>query len=263
MTMSLPKPNGGFAWTQEAWGPALRCLALLEIAPHLFTTRQLALRGEGHQAAAGWNSVAAAIGAAPDRLVRPRQVHGTAVILVSRHRRITLQDRELLEADIVVTDDPSTGAAVQMADCVPLLVADPRSGAVAAVHSGWRGTAAGAAGAAVAAMRSTFHANPADLVAAIGPSIGPCCYEVGEALTEAFRQAGHASRDIERWFRASGGLRLDLWQANRDQLEAAGLGPDRIHVAGLCTATHRDLFHSYRRDGPSAGRLAAAIRPRG
>lgn len=261
MQMSLPKPNDGFAWTQEAWGPALRCLALLDIAPHLFTTRQLELAGAHHRGAAGWDSVTAAIGFASDRLVRPRQVHGTAVMVVSRDRRATREEREPIDADIVVTDDPGTIAAVQIADCVPLLVADPRSGVVAAAHSGWRGTAAGVAAATVAAMRSAFHVNPADLVAAIGPSIGPCCYEVGELLSDAFRRAGHASRDIERWFRRDGGLRLDLWTANRDQLEAAGLRPDRIHVAGLCTATHGDLFHSYRRDGSSAGRLAAAIRP--
>jgi polyphenol oxidase len=263
MQMSLPKPNDGFVWTQEAWGPALQCPPLLEIAPHVFTTRQLGLTGDERRAAAGWDAVAAAIGSTSDRLVRPSQVHGTAVLVVSRHRHARREEGRPPDADIVVTDDPKTAAAVQTADCVALLVADPRSGAVAAAHSGWRGTAAGVAAALVAAMRSTFHANPADLVAAIGPSIGPCCYEVGGALTEAFRRAGHASRDLERWFLRDGRLRLDLWQANRDQLEAAGVGPDQIHVAGLCTATHRDLFPSYRRDGPATGRLAAAIRPRG
>jgi hypothetical protein len=115
----------------------------------------------------------------------------------------------------------------------------------------------------VAALRSAFGADPADLVAAVGPSIGPCCYQVREALVDAFRRAGHAPGDLERWFTADGGLRLDLWRANRDQLEAAGLHRDRVHVAGLCTATHGELFHSYRRDGPSTGRLAAAIRPEG
>lgn len=241
----------------------LQCVPLLEVAPHIFTTRQLDLTGSDRDMAAGWSRIAASIGIGSSQLVRPMQVHGAAVIVISRDRHGAPQGGDAREADIVVTDDAETGAAVQVADCVPLLVGDPRSGAVAAAHTGWRGTAARVASAAVAALRSNFGADPADLVAAIGPSIGPCCYQVGVELIEAFRNAGYGPRDLERWFLREGELCLDLWKANRDQLEAAGLRQDRIHVAGLCTATHADLFHSYRRDGQAAGRTAAAIRPKG
>ena len=260
MPPNLPQPTEGFAWAQAAWGPVLRCAALLDVALHLFTTRHLELKEDGRETAAGWERIASAIGVSPAGLVRPRQVHGAAVIVASRGRP---QANPAGEGDIVVTDDPETAVVVQAADCVPLLLADRQTGAVAAAHAGWRGTAAGVAPAAVAALRTAFGADPAELVAAIGPSIGPCCYAVGEELIEAFRQAGHGASDLARWFSRDAALRLNLWKANRDQLEAAGLRPDQIHGAGLCTATHGDLFHSYRRDGKAAGRLAAAIRPRG
>ena len=193
----------------------------------------------------------------PERMLRPRQVHGTAVAVGSTLSGVLCDT----DADIIIANDSATAVAVQMADCVPVLLADTRSGAVAGVHAGWRGTAAHAVQAAVDALRDAFRANPADLNAAIGPSIGVCCYTVGEELADAFSSAGHAKSDIERWFVRAGGLRLDLWKATRDQLEYAGLLPEQIHVAELCTHCHRDLFHSYRRDGKEAGRQAAAIRP--
>jgi copper oxidase (laccase) domain-containing protein len=106
--------------------------------------------------------------------------------------------------------------------------------------------------------------RPERLIAAIGPSIGPCCYEVGEDTRTAFLDAGHHPSMIERWFarRDGGALYLDLWQATRDQLEGAGVMPTRIHTAELCTKTHADAFHSYRVEGPQAGRMAAVIRAR-
>jgi YfiH family protein len=158
---------------------------------------------------------------------------------------------------------------VRAADCVTVLIADPNTGVVAAVHAGWRGTAAGAAPAAVDALAREFGARPADLVAAIGPAIAPCCYEVGSELVDAFAAAGHARHLIDRWFLAPppgrgaferGKLRLDVPGANHDQLLLAGLTAENIHVSGLCTACHLDLFSSYRVEKQAAGRLAAAIR---
>ena len=167
------------------------------------------------------------------------------------------------KADILVTDGPTVALAVQAADCVPVLMADRRSGAVAAVHAGWRGTAAGAAPAAVAALAREFGTRPGDLVAAQGPSIGPCCYVVGDELVEAFRASGFG-REVDRWFARdeTGALRLDLWAANRDQLAACGVPAAAIHGSGLCTANHPEWFASYRRDGPGTGRIAAVIRAR-
>ena len=163
-----------------------------------------------------------------------------------------------------MTDDPTVALAVQVADCVPLLLADPLTGAVAAVHAGWRGTAAGAAIAAVDALGREFGARPDRLVVAQGPGIGPCCYTVGDELIDEFRTGGFA-HSVDRWFvrDEAGDLKLDVWAANRDQLIAAGVPAGSIHASDLCTADRPDLFASYRRDGPGTGRIAAVIRSRG
>jgi YfiH family protein len=160
------------------------------------------------------------------------------------------------EADIAVASDPELALTVRTADCVPILLADRRRRGVAAIHAGWKGTAAGAAPAAVRALAAQLGIDPRDIVAAVGPSIGPCCYEVGPDLAAAF--ASHP--DSPRWFSADARPHLDLWRATRDQLERAGVPAAQIHVCGLCTFDHPPLFHSYRREGPRAGRLVAAIR---
>jgi YfiH family protein len=147
--------------------------------------------------------------------------------------------------------------AVRVADCVPLLLADTVTSAVAAVHAGWRGTAAGVAAATVEALRHRFGVKPQDLVVAIGPSIGACCYRVGAEVKEAFAAAGAAR--LDRWF---AGEHLDLVAANRDQLAAAGVPEAQIHACGLCTAMHLEVLTSYRAEQEKAGRLAAVIRCR-
>jgi polyphenol oxidase len=264
--------SDGFTWTQEPWGMALRSAPLSELADHFFTTRQLRLRGESEDA--DWTIAAATIGVPADRLLRLTQVHGRHAVVV---RRDDPAARERLvagasdgkcgaarpEADILASDDPSIALAIQVADCVPLLIADRKSGAVAAVHAGWRGTIAGAAPAAVETLRREFGAAPEDLVVVHGPSIGACCYNVGTDLVEAFVSGGfHA--EVDRWFSRDeeGFLRLDLWEATCDQLLAAGVRADDIHQSGLCTASHPQWFASYRRDGPGTGRIAAVIRSR-
>src|SRR5207237_1150972 len=158
---------------------------------------------------------------------------------------------------------PSSAVGVRVADCVPMLLADRRLHVAAAAHAGWRGTVQNAAAAAVRAMSGEFGSDPGDLVAAIGPSLGPCCSEVGDEVAEAFGMAMHDTRDIARWFSygPSRRLHLDLWTANSDQLLAAGVRPERIHVARLCTKTHADVFHSYRADRENAGRMVGIIKP--
>jgi copper oxidase (laccase) domain-containing protein len=133
---------------------------------------------------------------------------------------------------------------------------------VAAVHAGWRGTAKRAAIATVEAMQAQYGVRPERLTAAVGPCIGPCCYEVGEDVLHGFRAAGHHPQILAAWFSpAEGGrFRLDLWRATRDQLEGAGLLPPNIHVSELCTKTHEHRFHSYRVSGSPAGRMIAVIR---
>lgn len=259
--MTLPPAPDGFRWTREPWGAALRCVALETVAPHLFGTRLPAFT-TGDEL----TSVGAAIGAA--QVATVTQVHGSHVVDVSATGPLPEPSRE---ADALISTRPDVAVAVRTADCVPLLLADRRRGAVAAVHAGWRGTAAGVASATLHAMGRRFGTRPSDLAVAIGPSIGPCCYEVGSDVVDAFAAAGHERHLIQRWFatpppprgsRGRAALRLNVAAANRDQLVLAGVPEDQIVVAALCTAMHLEALTSYRVERERAGRMLAAIRPR-
>lgn len=250
--MSLPSVPDSFFWTEESWGAALRCHPLERVAPHLFSTRQLGLSGPED-----WERIAIGLGA--ERVMTTIQIHGRAVAAITSTSDLSSPRPE---ADALVSDRADVAIAVRAADCVPLLLADAATGAVAAVHAGWRGTAAGVVGAAVEAMSLAFGTRPPDVLAAIGPSIGVCCYEVGSELVDAFAAAGHARDLVDRWFvaRRGGSLHLDLPTANRDQLILAGVPEESIHSSGLCTAMHVDVLTSYRVEKQGAGRLVAAIR---
>jgi YfiH family protein len=254
-----PALGDAFDWVSAPWGVKLYARALSH-APHGWTTRQLELRGSADRERAGWNAVSSAAGVGPDQLTRLRQVHGASVHVAGT------RDTGLgpSEADIVLTETPDRAVAVQVADCAPVLVADRGGRVVAAAHAGWRGTAADVAGTTVRSMTGMSRHAPAAFDAAIGPCIGPCCYEVGEELIDAFRAAGWSGPDCNRWFlRRDGRLFLDVWTANADQLTRAGIPASQVHVSRLCTACHPDWFYSYRRDGAGTGRLAGFIRPAG
>lgn len=255
----LPQPSGEFEWVQESWGAALRCRPLAEAAPHCFSTRDLSLDGTASENRERWEQLARALGIDDRGLVRMRQVHDVDVVEAPRGTGPPVSVRspdDWPQGDIAVSNDPSHAVSVRTADCVPILLADRRTGSVAAIHAGWKGTAAGAAVVAVQALVSRYGANPDDLTAAVGPSIGPCCYEVDPELFDRFSAHPEAST----WFSRDAKPRLDLWRATRDQLIRAGVNARHIHVSGLCTRDHAALFHSYRRDGARAGRLVAAIR---
>ncbi len=273
--MTLPPVPETFHWTHETWGAALKCRLLDAAAQHLFTTRQLELPSRE-----SWQKLAPSAGVPPDRFVTLNQVHGRRVITIPHG----IDDAALLalqtnrpNADGLVSAEPNIALVVRAADCVPLLMADRRTGVVAAVHAGWRGTAAGVSVAAIETMGREFGTRPEDVVVAVGPAIGPCCYEVGTDVVDAFASAGHERYLIERWFLAPpaqrGGfrpvpdttdgprLRLDVPGANHDQLILAGVPENNIHLAGLCTAMHLDVLTSYRAEKERAGRIAGVIRP--
>ena len=192
--------------------------------------------------------------------MRVKQVHGNVVRVLPRASGHRDAANERPEGDALISNDAGLILAVLVADCVPILMADHKSGAAAAVHAGWRGTCARVAPAAVDLMRREFGTLPSDLTVAIGPSIGPDEYEVGEPLMEAFINGGHAQNDVHRWFsRDRAKPHLDLWSANRDQLTAAGVDPARIHSCGLSTYRHPLVFTSYRREADAAGRMAGMI----
>ena len=181
--------------------------------------------------------------------------------------------------DAAITDRPSLLLAVQTADCVPILLVDPKKRAIAAIHAGWRGTLARIVTKTIGAMQMHFRCNPRDLFAAIGPSIGPCCYEVGtEVATQFLSQFPDAPSYFDelrtgdepnplQWLNMmppghqppAKNVLLDLRKANRSQFQAAGLRPQNIHQVDLCTACRPDLLFSYRKEGPASGRLMAAI----
>lgn len=200
---------------------------------------------------------AAAIGGEALPWVATRQVHGAAVRRVSDAAAIA-DLPEIPAADAVASAAPGCLLSVRTADCLPILLACPRSGSAAAVHAGWRGLLAGVIAAAVEAVLES-GGERGELIAAVGPAIGGERYEVGEEVAEAFEAAA-----VEAAFRRRGQrLHLDLFETALEQLAASGMPEGRIDGSPLCTASDEDAFFSYRRDGPRSGRLAAVIEPRG
>jgi polyphenol oxidase len=175
----------------------------------------------------------------PTNLTTLKQVHSADCLLAGG------RSGQLGQGDALLENQPGALVAVKTADCVPILLADEKNRAVAAVHAGWRGTAAGIAGKAIECMRRHFKTAPADLHAALGPSIGACCYEVGPEVAQHFGQMRR--------------VHIDLVEANRQQLMRAGVSPERIYTAGLCTMCLPEQFHSYRRDKEAAGRMYSFV----
>lgn len=172
------------------------------------------------------------------RVAWGRQVHGAAVARVGKDGGFAGA------ADVLATTERGVPLAIFTADCLAVVLHAP--GALAVAHVGWRGTVRGAAQAAVGAL-TALGARPSDVVAAIAPSIGPCCYEVDEPVAERF-DAAYPGR-WAAWARAAGRgrLMLDLWTANEDFLREAGVPGERIENARLCTACHPDVLYSYRK----------------
>jgi hypothetical protein len=227
--------------------PALTALGVR----HAFTTRH---HGNFAGRALSDGPAFRAIGSPASALHYVRQVHGTASLVADGH-----PPGAVGTADAVITASPDTPLAVFTADCLAVVLVDPARPLLALAHVGWRGTAAGLLGPLVATLARRFDAVPERLVAAIGPSIGPCCYEVDAPVLDAFRRS--FPEDWARWTapRDEGKWWLDLWQANTDQLRQAGLPAEAIHNARLCTACRRDLFFSYRKEGPRLSLATLAV----
>ncbi|MCP4456079.1 MAG: polyphenol oxidase family protein [Planctomycetes bacterium] len=162
------------------------------------------------------------------------------------------------EADALYTDQPGLLLVGQSADCPLILIAEKQGLAVGFAHASWRSTVAGVTSNLIKGMTHDLHCHARDLVACICPSAGPECYEVGaEVRDQAISQLGPRA---ETFFVAQNDRFLfDLWQANTHALEQSGLLPDHIHIAGMCTLCHNDLFPSYRKEGNQAGRFVGAI----
>ncbi len=242
--------------------PGILRARLLSGFPHGFTTRE----GGASEGPFASLNLSSTVGDDPARVAeswrrlrqetglafaRVRQVHGCRVVEAGAGTD------PVEEADAVATAAPGVAACVSVADCVPILLADPRSGAVAAVHAGWRGTLAGAAAEGVRALVDRHGARPGDLLAVIGPGIGPCCFEVSPDLAGAFVASlgkGVATQRIQ-------GSRVDLWRANALVLRGAGVSRTRVEVMGRCTSCEPETFFSHRRDEGRTGRHVAFVSP--
>jgi purine-nucleoside/S-methyl-5'-thioadenosine phosphorylase / adenosine deaminase len=289
-------PGSGAAWTiLRASGLQIlesHALAKLGWLVHGFSTRPggaSLLGGEPalnlgftewddrERVAANRAKFSAALGASEMPLVTLRQFHSDVIHVAAA------PVAETPKADALVTGTPGLLLGVQTADCVPILLADTRRRVVAAIHAGWRGTLARIAVKTLGQMRMEFGTRPRDVIAALGPAIGRCCYEVGPEVAQAFAAQFPAAAE---WFDgpfeqlAYGeeplGLpwltmmppghvpppprvRLDLRASNRWQLMDAGVPEKQIHVNNLCAACRTDSLFSYRREGPQTGRLMAVI----
>ena len=191
------------------------------------------------------------------------QVHGADVRVVANADEAKPPEGQLGETiycDVIVSNAHHVLAAVKTADCVPILLGDPVTGAFAAVHAGWRGTLSTAVIAGVDRMRHEYGTKPEDLRVAIGASAGPCCYEVGSEVIDAFTERfGDTALFTST---RPGHAKIDLLKANTDQLKSVGVSPQRIHVAPICTMCRTDLFFSYRKEknvNGKVGRLMAVV----
>jgi len=214
-----------------------------------------------------------ALGASALQLISLKQIHSDVIHFFDA------APGQPCQGDASVTNRPGLLLGVQTADCVPILLVDPKKRAVAAIHAGWRGTLQRIVVKAIGQLQMQFKSKPADLLAAIGPSIGGCCYEVGtEVATQFLSQFAEAPEWFDefrtgdepnpiQWLnRMPPGhqpppknVLLDLRKANRAQLLGSGLRPQNIFVSDLCTACRRDLLFSYRKEGPQSGRLLSVI----
>ncbi|WP_263353036.1 peptidoglycan editing factor PgeF [Acidicapsa acidisoli] len=200
--------------------------------------------------------VEAVTGSRATPLVVVRQIHSNRSLIAPRDWA-GIEQGSAPEADGILTNQRGVLIGIQTADCIPVLVADTKRRAVAAFHAGWRGTVARIVESGVARMREEFDSEPADLVAAIGPGIGACCYTVGAQVLAKFSES--FSYADELFSSGEDGVHLDLTEANRRQLMTAGIPESSIAVVGGCTACQPELFYSHRASGGHAGRMMAVI----
>ena len=235
------------------------------LVKHAFTTRHrgfsrapyaslnMALHVGDDQQAVIWNrrQVCAALGLDSSALVAAQQVHGEGVAVIKdfdRGRGAVDYAETIPAADALITNCPGLPLSLYYADCVPLMILDPLVPAIGLVHAGWKGTALQIGAKTVKMMEREFGSRPEDCLVGIGPSIGPCCYEVGEQVLREIKSSYVGWRELvkeqpgERWM-------LDLRLANRISLLESGVLPRNIHESDYCTSCRTDLFFSHRAEG--------------
>ena len=204
--------------------------------------------------------LAESIGTPLDWFVFPRQTHSDNIEIVSsQHRGLgtITRDNALDNTDALITAEKNVLITIQVADCVPVLLLDTENSIVAAIHAGWRGTVQEITAKTVQIMQSHFGSKPENIFAGIGPSIGSCCYEVGKEVQSAFLKVNPQNANL--FSQKKGGIYLDLWLANKNQLIKLGVLEENIEIAQLCTLCNHEKFFSSRQGKGDTGRFAAGI----
>ena len=194
-----------------------------------------------------------ALGCLPDSVFDVWQVHGADVVYATEPR---LDSESVKQADIILTDKPELTLYMRFADCVPIFVHDPRKGVIGVAHAGWMGTLRDVATSMISSMIKRYGSNPADIIAGIGPSIGPDHYEVGADVI--LRVMEKFKDESELLLKSHDGkIHFDLWKTNRVLLERAGVG--HIEIAEVCTACNTNDWFSHRAEKGRTGRFGALI----
>lgn len=212
-------------------------------------------RGVGDAPAAveeNYRRIARALGVEPTSFVTGYQVHSDHVVVVTND----MAGQLLPATDALVTQASRVTLTLRFADCVPILLFDPTQRAIGVAHAGWKGTLSRIAGKAIRAMEAAFGSRPEDIIAGIGPSIGPCCYEIGPDVLEQV-EAVFGDTDGLLQDNPHGRVHLDLWAANRRVLAEEGVRV--IELGNLCTSCHKDEFYSHRGEAGLTGRFGAFV----
>lgn len=202
--------------------------------------------------AENYRRICRSLGLAESRLVTAKQIHSTRVL------RVEAPFAETVEADGFITNVPGLVLVTFHADCVPLYFVDPAHRAVGLAHAGWRGTVDGMARAVIRSMNEAFGTKPEELLVGIGPSIGPCSFQVGPEVADAFASWSFGKDYIKR-DTAPEKYKIDLWGFNRALCMDCGVPPERIEVAGICTMCRPEQFFSHRLQGENRGSMAAFL----
>jgi len=194
-----------------------------------------------------------AMSCAPESIFDVWQIHSADVVCANAPRPVGESYRQ---ADVILTDKPSVTLFMRFADCVPIMVHDPRNGVIGIAHAGWIGTLRDVATTTIRAMQKNYGSNPADVIACIGPSIGPDHYEIGaDVILQVMQTFGDESEALLASHK--GKIHFNLWETNRRLLERAGVG--QIEISGICTACHTDDWFSHRAEKGRTGRFGALI----
>jgi len=189
-----------------------------------------------------------------NKIVLSKQTHTDNIRLITRadEGKGVVRESDIEDTDGLITNVPGIALVIFSADCVPILMCDEDAGVVAAVHSGWRGSIKGIAPKCVEMMKNNYGCKAENIKVAIGPSIGPCCFEFGKEAVEYFGE-GYCRREGEDTYR------VDLWKYNFDRLTEAGIAPSNIDISRVCTYCESDKYYSYRKHKEKTGRLAGII----